>query len=341
MGFHLRKSFNLGGIRLNLSNSGIGFSTGIKGLRVGVDGKGQSYIGGGKGIVRYRKYLGKFLNADRRNGKPEMNNDMISIDDIPDTLQPFPKWLKIILFITFGVPAELLFLIYGIGCLFTPDLWILGVIFLGFAYWIPYIIFFSKKVKMIEYANQAFDAYNNGYFDEAAELFKNAREIMPKHADWRLLNYFPEMVYQCYVNSNQYQKALDYTQKFIINNRREKIVVCYNKLEKWEELVTHLQKEYTSEERNEHPAVVAMLGEAFLKLGQNEIALETMLTGPVRKRNMDDEMCAFRYTLGKCYETNGDKVNALKQYQKIYSYDVAYEDVTERIEILSGRKENV
>ena len=39
MGFHLRKSFNLGGIRFNLSNSGIGFSTGIKGLRFGVDGK--------------------------------------------------------------------------------------------------------------------------------------------------------------------------------------------------------------------------------------------------------------------------------------------------------------
>lgn len=58
MGFNLRKSINIGGIRLNLSNSGIGFSTGVKGLRVGVDGKGRSYVGGGKGILRFRKYVG-------------------------------------------------------------------------------------------------------------------------------------------------------------------------------------------------------------------------------------------------------------------------------------------
>ena len=41
MGFHLRKSFNLGLFKLNFSNSGIGFSTGIKGLRFGIDGKGR------------------------------------------------------------------------------------------------------------------------------------------------------------------------------------------------------------------------------------------------------------------------------------------------------------
>lgn len=58
MGFNLRKSINIGGIRLNLSNSGIGFSTGVKGLRVGIDGKGRNYVGGGKGILRFRKYAG-------------------------------------------------------------------------------------------------------------------------------------------------------------------------------------------------------------------------------------------------------------------------------------------
>ena len=72
-----------------------------------------------------------------------------------------------------------------------------------------------------------------------------------------------------------------------------------------------------------------------IELEQNEIALETMLTGPIRKRNMDLQMCAFRYTLGECYEANNDIKNALKQYQKVYSFDTTYENVKEKINNLT------
>ena len=34
MGLRFRKSINLGGLRLNLSNSGVGYSVGKKGFRV-------------------------------------------------------------------------------------------------------------------------------------------------------------------------------------------------------------------------------------------------------------------------------------------------------------------
>jgi len=341
MGFHLRKSFNLGGIRLNLSNSGIGFSTGIKGLRVGIDGKGRSYIGGGKGPVRYRKYMGTAKEGQNTTCNTAENFEQVTPSDIPDSLKLIvPKWARITLFVCL-LPVELLFLIYGLGLLFAPEMGMVGKVFgllcLYFMYFIPEQLFFSKNLKMIKCANEAFSEYNKGNLDEAAELFKEARKIMPKSADWRLLNYFPDMVYQCYIASKQYRKALNYTNVNIINNRREKMVVCHYKLEAWEELINYLQQEYSVEERQEHPAVIAMLGEAFLNLGKKEIALETLLTGPVRKRNMDDEMCAFRYTLGKCYEANGDNANALKQYQKIYSYDVAYEDVIERIELLTKK----
>ena len=57
MGFHLRKTKKFGLFNFNLSNSGIGTSFGIKGLRIGVDGKGRAYVGGGKGILRFRQYL--------------------------------------------------------------------------------------------------------------------------------------------------------------------------------------------------------------------------------------------------------------------------------------------
>jgi len=56
MGFGFRKSKNFGGLRINVSKSGLGFSTGVKGLRVGVSGNGKTYIAGGIGGITYRKY---------------------------------------------------------------------------------------------------------------------------------------------------------------------------------------------------------------------------------------------------------------------------------------------
>ncbi len=41
MGIRLRKSVNIGGIRLNASKSGLGFSTGVKGFRVTKTAKGN------------------------------------------------------------------------------------------------------------------------------------------------------------------------------------------------------------------------------------------------------------------------------------------------------------
>ncbi len=54
-----RKSLKAGPFRINLSKSGVGVSTGVKGLRVGVNGKGKSYVSAGSKGVRYRKQLDK------------------------------------------------------------------------------------------------------------------------------------------------------------------------------------------------------------------------------------------------------------------------------------------
>ncbi len=80
MGFYLKKTIKCGLLRFNLSNSGIGVSTGVKGLRAGIDGKGRTYIGGGKGILRYRKQLGTFGTLkNRENANDSSIWKMISI----------------------------------------------------------------------------------------------------------------------------------------------------------------------------------------------------------------------------------------------------------------------
>jgi hypothetical protein len=56
MGFYIRKSFNFGPLRLNLSRSGLGASVGVKGTRIGVGPRG-SYVHVGRGGLYYRQTL--------------------------------------------------------------------------------------------------------------------------------------------------------------------------------------------------------------------------------------------------------------------------------------------
>jgi hypothetical protein len=56
MGFYLRKTVKVGGINLNLSGSGLGISTGVKGFRVGMNGRG-TYVQMGRGGLYYRKQI--------------------------------------------------------------------------------------------------------------------------------------------------------------------------------------------------------------------------------------------------------------------------------------------
>jgi hypothetical protein len=58
MGFYYRKSVNLGPFRVNLSKSGVGYSVGGRGFRVGTTARGKKYTSfsiPGTGIG-YRKY---------------------------------------------------------------------------------------------------------------------------------------------------------------------------------------------------------------------------------------------------------------------------------------------
>jgi hypothetical protein len=56
MGFYIRKGFNFGPLRLNLSRSGLGASFGVKGARIGIGPRG-SYIHMGRGGLYYRQPL--------------------------------------------------------------------------------------------------------------------------------------------------------------------------------------------------------------------------------------------------------------------------------------------
>jgi len=51
------------------------------------------------------------------------------------------------------------------------------------------------------------------------------------------------------------------------------------------------------------------MAEMFMKMDKADIAIEALKQGPINARKMSDEMCAFRYALGECYESVGDFEN--------------------------------
>ena len=79
MGFYFRKSLRLGPLRFNLSKSGVGTSTGIKGARVGAGPRG-AYVAGGTGGIYFRENISK--KSARRDGwdvLPLMYAELIAV----------------------------------------------------------------------------------------------------------------------------------------------------------------------------------------------------------------------------------------------------------------------
>jgi hypothetical protein len=136
MGFYLRKSINFGGVRFNISKSGIGASVGVKGFRLGKSPRGN-YIHMGRNGLYYRAALGQkktkapapsspsakhglappaedYLFQDIESGDVSFIVDSSSqeiIDEITSKRKKLPFWLLSILFVfipSAGLPLAIL-----------------------------------------------------------------------------------------------------------------------------------------------------------------------------------------------------------------------------------------
>jgi len=83
MGFYIRKSVSVGPFRFNLSKSGIGVSTGIKGFRIGSGPRGN-YVHMGRGGVYFRQTLPSTRKTtdERENIEPEFSTSEIEFQAI-------------------------------------------------------------------------------------------------------------------------------------------------------------------------------------------------------------------------------------------------------------------
>jgi hypothetical protein len=107
-----RKKIKVGGIHLNLSKSGLGISTGIKGLHVGINSSGKTYLSGGAHGLYYRSNIGStrsFIN-DSQTGifHQKQVAEILNVDKNSNDGTTF--WFIIgIIFFFFGFVFHLLF----------------------------------------------------------------------------------------------------------------------------------------------------------------------------------------------------------------------------------------
>jgi len=86
MAFYLRKSVRLGPVRFNLSKSGVGTSSGVKGFRVGVRPNGKSYLHAGRYGLYYRQELGGGGRAPKNDNPPPRETEIVHSSH-PDAVQ--------------------------------------------------------------------------------------------------------------------------------------------------------------------------------------------------------------------------------------------------------------
>ena len=67
MGFSFRKSIGFGPFKVNLSKSGVGLSTGVKGARISTGPSGTK-VYGGWGPLRYQKQVAPGVGAVGKRG---------------------------------------------------------------------------------------------------------------------------------------------------------------------------------------------------------------------------------------------------------------------------------
>ena len=106
MGISFRKSVKIGGVRVNFSKSGIGSSTGIRGLRVGVNSRGSSYVSAGTNIMHYRK---TFSSKEETKNSCSDSSSETSTTDIESSLFVVGLFCSVI-----GIIYPILFIVPGI-----------------------------------------------------------------------------------------------------------------------------------------------------------------------------------------------------------------------------------
>jgi tetratricopeptide (TPR) repeat protein len=73
------------------------------------------------------------------------------------------------------------------------------------------------------------------------------------------------------------------------------------------------------------------MGQTFLEMGQPEAAVKSLERAIESADTVEDELVGIYYYLARAYEELQNSPSALEYYDRVFSLDINFADVTERL----------
>lgn len=208
---------------------------------------------------------------------------------------------------------------------FCPIIWIPALFI-----WVyfDYTKLNDKDAKKLSTINTGIRLYNQENYAEALAIFEDISNLISKKDTT-----FNSWVYQCYLYTHQYEKALDFLQNHHFKNKRIKKLQCYLIRQDFEAMLHTIKKQYLFFEINYNPAILSIICSILLKLNRPTEAKKRLVKYHIDVNNFSEEMCAYLYTLGKCEEALGNMLEAQKAYKTILALNPNFMDINELVKI--------
>ncbi|HEX7017690.1 MAG TPA: DUF4236 domain-containing protein [Patescibacteria group bacterium] len=305
MGFRFRKSFKVApGVKLNLSKSGIGMSAGVRGARVGISSRGNTYSS--IGIPGTGIYSTSYSKKGRKTVTAQSSQSNSGA----------------------GVKVFLWIVAIILGIALPP----LGAFMLVVAIFYYYQRNKSPKYQAEKRNKKATTLIDDEKkYEEAVTLLLESQKLDPENKQTSFL------LGAAYHNSGQFSEAIPQLLEAYKNDpTSEKIVISlansYFNTEKYDDAISLLQGSSSSWENN--LKAIQLLGMSFANQKKYDLAIDVFKKAPLLKRNLDADLLELHYNLGLVYEEAGKKKEALKHFKKVYAYDINYKEVKNKIEKL-------
>ncbi|SET16180.1 Protein of unknown function [Natronincola peptidivorans] len=338
MGLRFRKSVNLGkGIRLNISKSGLGVSSGVKGLRMGVGPRGirttASIPGTGISYVK-EKSLKQSKSSKEKRRLEVTSKDLYSPympQEVPHTLRSKQYHLQSLLGLIgigfiFASFKSLSFLIIGLLCIYGKGAWRKKTDFAAKNYQDAVNYFKTKKYEacieaidhVLSHPNASQDlsltkaecCLELGKLEKAYTIYKDFFHRLDTNSLSSLYYWPPKATtIAMAVEKGDYDFALK-----LLETLPEEIE---------EHINFPLWKNYYK-------------GLCFIGKHQYEIAVEAFKNAIGRKRRMEEPYIDCHYYLGVAYAKLGKMSLAQQRFQRVYSANTSYKDIAAIITALEA-----
>jgi tetratricopeptide (TPR) repeat protein len=80
-----------------------------------------------------------------------------------------------------------------------------------------------------------------------------------------------------------------------------------------------------------HLPTYELMGQTFIEMGEPEAAVKTLQRALQVKGGVEDEFVGIYYYLARAYEALDKKESAVEFYDRVFSLDINFADVTERL----------